>query len=103
MNLNNQTRLIRKWAKERGLDNADPAKQMLKLAEEHGELAAALAKGRHKSKIEDAVGDMYVVMTILCMQLDIEIESCIDTAYDEIQDRDGKMVNGVFVKEEDLT
>lgn len=102
MNLNELTGLIRIWAVERKLDIADPSKQMLKLAEEHGELAAALAKGRKKAKVKDAVGDMYVVLTILCMQLDIDIEDCIEAAYGDIADRKGKMVNGVFVKEEDL-
>ncbi|GGP07320.1 MazG-like family protein [Oceanobacillus neutriphilus] len=102
MNLDDLTGLIKVWAIDRNLDTADPFKQMAKLAEEHGELAASLAKGRKKAKVKDAVGDMYVVLTILCMQLGIDIEDCIEAAYEEIADRKGKMINGVFVKESDL-
>lgn len=102
MNLMALTTQIEGWAIDKNLDKADPAKQMLKLTEEHGELAAALAKGRKKAKVKDAVGDMYVVLTILCMQLDINIRDCIEAAYGDIADRKGKMVNGVFIKESDL-
>jgi hypothetical protein len=36
------------------------------------------------------------------MQLGLDVEKCIASAYDEIKDRKGRMINGVFVKEEDL-
>jgi hypothetical protein len=32
----------------------------------------------------------------------MNIEDCIDVAWNEIKDRKGKMVDGIFVKEEDL-
>ena len=95
------TQLIEEWARERGLDSADPNKQMLKLAEEFGELAEGMAKGR-PDQVRDSIGDMYVVMTILSLQLGLDIDTCIGVAYDEIKDRRGKIVNGVFVKESDL-
>lgn len=95
------TELIRQWAVDRGLDGSDPTKQMLKLGEEFGELCQGMAKG-NKDQIIDSIGDMYVVMTILSMQLGLDIVACIESAYDEIKDRRGKMINGVFVKEEDL-
>ena len=95
------TDLIKIWAMDRGLDVADPNKQMLKLMEEVGELAQGMAKGNQEQVI-DSVGDVYVVLTILSMQIDLDIEDCIEQAYVEIADRKGKMVNGVFVKEEDL-
>src|SRR5690625_3090516 len=101
MNLNVYTDRIKFWAIERGLDAADPHKQALKLGEEFGELCEGLAKG-NRELVKDAVGDMFVVMTILSMQLDLNIEDCIEHAYNEIKDRQGRMVNGVFVKEEDL-
>jgi NTP pyrophosphatase (non-canonical NTP hydrolase) len=96
------TNHIEQWAKDRNLHTADPTKQMLKLMEEVGELAQGLAKNRKKAAIKDAIGDAYVVLTILSMQLDIDIEECIEMAYGEIADRKGKMVDGVFVKESDL-
>lgn len=95
------TEKIRKWAVDRNLHTADPTKQALKLGEEFGELCQGMAKGK-QDVIEDSIGDMYVVMTILSMQLGIDIEGCIEKAYEEIKDRKGKMINGVFVKEADL-
>lgn len=96
------TALIRKWAKDRGLDTAEPRNQLLKLAEEFGELCQAEAKGKGEADIKDALGDMYVVMTIYAMQKELLIEDCIKDAYNEIKDRKGKMINGVFIKQEDM-
>lgn len=101
MNLNELTTKIEMWAVERGLDEAEPEKQMLKLVEEVGELAEGLAKG-DMDLVIDSIGDAYVVLTILAMQMDLDIRGCIGSAYEEIADRKGKMVNGVFVKEADL-
>lgn len=99
--MNELTNNIRTWAIVRGLDEAEPEKQMLKLVEEIGELAEGLAKG-NLDEVIDSIGDSYVVLTILAMQLDLNIEDCIAAAYDEIKDRKGAMKNGVFVKEADL-
>lgn len=96
-----QTDLIKQWAIDRNLHTADPTKQMLKLVEEFGELGEAMAKGNDDLFV-DAIGDMYVVMTILAMQKGFDIEDCINDAYNEIKDRKGKMIDGVFVKESDL-
>lgn len=96
------TERIKMWAKERNLDTTDPAKQVLKLGEEYGELCEFITKDRKIAAAKDAIGDMYVVLTILCLQLDLDIEECIEHAYDEIRDRKGKMINGAFVKESDL-
>ena len=92
---------IEQWAIDRGLHTADPSKQMLKLMEEVGELAEGLAKD-NPDAVKDAIGDAYVVLTILSMQLGMDIRQCVKIAYDEIKDRKGRMVNGVFVKESDL-
>jgi NTP pyrophosphatase (non-canonical NTP hydrolase) len=97
----NMTEKIEKWARDRGLHNADPNKQALKLGEEFGELCQGLAKNNMPLVI-DSIGDMFVVMTILSMQLGVNIEDCVEAAYDEIKDRRGKLVNGTFVKESDL-
>ena len=34
--------------------------------------------------------------------LDVDFENCVQSAWDEIKDRKGRMIDGVFVKEEDL-
>jgi NTP pyrophosphatase (non-canonical NTP hydrolase) len=95
------TKKIEQWAKDRGLDNADPSKQALKLGEEFGELCQGMVKGNN-DQIVDSIGDMYVVLTILSMQLGLNIEDCINAAYEEIKDRNGQLVNGTFLKEQDL-
>lgn len=92
---------IRTWAIYRGLDEASPRDQMLKLMEEVGETAAALARG-DMDGVQDGIGDVQVVLTILSMQIGTSIETCTALAYNEIKDRRGEMVNGVFVKEDDL-
>src|SRR5699024_5672561 len=98
---NDLTKQITQWAMARDLHTADPVKQMLKLAEEFGEVAEGMAKNR-KGETLDGIGDMYVVLTILALQLDTNIQDCVSLAYQEIKNRKGKLVNGVYVKEEDL-
>lgn len=64
-------------------------------------MAEGMAKNR-PDQVRDSIGDMYVVMTILSLQLGLDIDTCIGVAYDEIKDRRGMIVNGVFVKDSDL-
>lgn len=91
--------LIRDWAEQRNLiTGSDYKSQFLKLIEEVGELANALAKN-DLNETKDAIGDIIVVLTILAEQRNVFIEDCIEAAYGEIKDRKGRMVNGVFVKE----
>lgn len=99
--MNDLTTKIKKCAVDRNLNTAEPNKQMLKLMEEVGELAQGMAKNNNK-QIVDSVGDVYVVLVILSEQLGLKIEECVGLAYQEIKDRKGKMINGVFVKEDDL-
>ena len=89
---------IRDWADERGLyDKGDTKTQFCKLMEEAGELGRAILKD-NQVEFVDAIGDMVVVLTNMAMLGGTSIETCIDTAYDEIKSRKGKMVNGTFVK-----
>lgn len=92
---------VEQWSKARGLDQADSAKQYLKVGEETGEVAAALARN-DKEALKDGIGDVVVTMTVLAQQNGLTLRECLETAYNEIANRKGKMVNGVFVKEEDL-
>jgi NTP pyrophosphatase (non-canonical NTP hydrolase) len=94
----NRFDLIRQWADERGIyDSGDSKTQYVKLMEESGELAKALLK-RDIPEIVDAIGDMVVVLTNLARLENFNIEDCIDSAYNEIANRKGKMINGTFVK-----
>lgn len=90
---------IRDWASDRNLINgATPAAQFQKLGEEFGEFGRALIED-NPEKTMDAIGDMIVVLTIMGAQLNLPVEDCIDAAYDEIKDRKGQMIDGIFVKE----
>jgi len=90
---------VLEWAEERGIlipDNA--TKQMLKLTEEVGELAGAIAKNNKIDQI-DAIGDIQVVLIILSEQLGINYKEALESAYNVIKDRKGKTINGVFIKD----
>lgn len=89
------------WSKDKGLDKAEPSKQFLKVTEEIGEVAAALARG-DMELLKDSIGDSVVTLTILAQQNGLSLEECLEQAYGEISGRKGKTINGIFVKEEDL-
>jgi NTP pyrophosphatase (non-canonical NTP hydrolase) len=100
--INEQFDRIRTWADARNLiEGSKPVNQVSKLVEELGELATGVNKGK-MDLIADGIGDAVVVLTILAKQCNMNIEDCIDVAWNEIKDRKGKMVDGIFVKEEDL-
>ena len=91
--------LIRRWASKRGLyEKGDAKTQALKLVEEVGETCRAILKGNHND-IEDGIGDCVVVLTNLAHLCNTDIEHCIESAYNEIKDRTGKMNNGTFKKD----
>ena len=91
---------IRDWAGERGLyTKGDKKTQFCKLMEEAGELGRAVLKNDQEEFV-DAIGDMVVVLTNMAHLGGTTIEECIDTAYNVISKRTGKMVNGTFVKDE---
>ena len=90
---------IREWAEERGIyEHGDPKTQYLKLMEEAGELGRAILKENEGEQI-DAIGDMVVVLTNLAELLGLTIEECVESAYEVISKRTGKMKNGTFVKD----
>ena len=93
---------IRQWARDKGIyKSGDARTQFVKLMEEAGELAQAILKN-DEPEVIDAIGDMVVVLTNLAELRGYSIEKCIDSAYNVIKSRQGKMVNGTFVKQESL-
>lgn len=92
---------VEQWSKDKGLDLAEPTKQFLKVSEEFGEIGAALARG-NEDMFKDAVGDTVVTLIILAQQKGYTIEECLKVAYDEIVGRQGRLVGGIFIKEEDF-
>ena len=99
----NFTQLIQatiEWGNQRGLiQERNASRQMLKVMEEVGELAGSLAKNKRDETI-DAIGDSLVTIIILSAQLGLDPTECLQTAYNEIANRKGKTVDGVFVKEQ---
>ena len=90
---------IRDWAEYRGIyAEGDPKTQYIKLMEEAGELGRAILK-QNREEQKDAIGDMVVVLTNLAELLDMPIEECVESAWNVISKRTGKMVNGTFVKD----
>ena len=90
---------IRDWAEYRGIyAEGDPKTQYIKLMEEAGELGRAILK-QNRDEQMDAIGDMVVVLTNLSELLDMSIEECVESAYEVISKRTGKMINGTFVKD----
>lgn len=90
---------IVEWALVRGITDPENApKQMLKVMEEVGELASAVAKKNEDATI-DAIGDVLVTIIILSYQLELNPWECMETAYEEIKNRKGKTIGGVFIKE----
>jgi len=98
MELNNEFKPIRDWALEKGIyKEGDIKTQYLKLMEEAGELANAIIEN-DKEEIKDAIGDMSVVLTSIAYFNGTSIEDSINSAYEIISKRKGKMINGSFVK-----
>ena len=90
---------IRDWADKRGIyDSGDTKTQFVKLMEEVGELGKAILKD-DKDEFVDAIGDCIVVLTNLAHLGGFNVEHCISSAYSEISNRTGAMVNGTFVKD----
>lgn len=98
MNLKNEFLSIREWANERGLyEKGDVKTQIIKLQEEIGELSKAILKD-DADEFVDAIGDCVIVLTNLAKLGGYDIEDCINSAFNIINKRTGKMKNGTFVK-----
>ena len=86
------------WAADKDILKKENApKQLLKVLEEVGETAGALLKSKDE-EIKDGIGDTFVTLIILAKQLGLTPSQCLEAAWNEIKDRTGKTVNGVFVK-----
>jgi NTP pyrophosphatase (non-canonical NTP hydrolase) len=91
--------LIRQWASDRDIySKGDIKTQLIKLYEETGELSKAVLDN-DKEGIVDAIGDSIVVLTNLAEFAGTTVETCMQSAYDEISSRTGRMINGTFVKD----
>ena len=90
---------VTQWAKDRNIIPGSTAdRQFLKLVEEVGELSTALQK-KDRKRIMDAIGDIAVTASNIAELSEMTFDECCEAAWNEIKDRTGKLVNGVFVKE----
>ena len=88
------------WHRDRNLiDGSTDKDQVLKLMQELGELSDSVCKGKD---IKDDIGDMLVVMLNIATRNGVTLSECLARAWNDIKDRKGKMIDGIFVKEEDL-
>lgn len=87
------------WHYDRNLiEGSDDKTQFAKLIQECGELSDNICKGK---PIYDDIGDIIVVLINIAERNGITIEQCLECAWEDIKDRKGRMVDGVFVKEAD--
>lgn len=96
------------WAKERGIfDASDPIAQLSCTIEECAETLKELNKVKDvdKSDLDEVIleyGDILVTLIIGMNMLELDMSTCLTAAYNKIVKRKGKMIDGKFVKEEDL-
>lgn len=103
---------VLEWADSHDLlheENAD--KQFLKFVEEVFEFKTEMDFYSGKSEVlssvsknlmKDEMGDVFVTLIILCNQIGIEPQECLELAYEKIKNRKGETRNGMFYKAEDL-
>jgi NTP pyrophosphatase (non-canonical NTP hydrolase) len=92
---------VKGWAEDKNILKAENApKQLMKVMEELGETAGAIAKNKNTDEIQDGIGDTFVTLIILSYQMGLDPSACLEAAWNEIKDRKGKTENGVFIKEE---
>jgi NTP pyrophosphatase (non-canonical NTP hydrolase) len=101
MNFDELIQNVKGWADVKDILKAENApKQLMKVMEELGETAGAIAKNKKTEEIQDGIGDTFVTLIILAYQLGLEPAECLEHAWNEIKNRKGNTVNGVFIKEE---
>lgn len=119
------TEKVIEWANDKGIfEKSTPIKQLAKTQEELDETLVAL-KRLHSIHLErensqqtllpsnaeeeevnalfeakDGIGDMLVTIIILAEMLGFDTVECLEAAYNVIKNRTGKMVNGLFVKDQ---
>ena len=99
-NMNQLCENVRKWAEDKSLlFSFNAPHQMLKVMEEVGETAGAIAKNKEE-EIKDGIGDSFVTLIILAHQLGMTPQECLNQAWNEIKNRTGKTVDGVFIKDD---
>lgn len=105
-NYNELEALVIAWAHQKGIfEKGTPIAQAGKTMEECTELLVAVANysnpisGNNKAEIEDALGDILVTIIIQAEMQGMSLIDCLESAYNVIAKRTGKMIDGQFVKD----
>lgn len=115
MKYNELEQKVIEWGKEKGiLEKATPLTQIQKTEEEFNELKEAITAQRNgldfyynlkgkrvntKEEIIDGLGDVIVTLILQSKMQNISLLDCLESAYNVISKRTGKMINGQFVKD----
>lgn len=90
---------IIQWGEDRNLiKGSTPERQVKKTQEELDELKEAIGEENGEAII-DGIGDVAVTLILIAAQFGFRFEDCIAAAYEEIKDRKGRVIDGLFVKE----
>ena len=86
------------WHHDRNLIDGSTDLQQFngKLLEEVKELETNILLSQ---PVADDIGDILVVLINIATRNNLSLSECLQVAYEDIKDRKGKMVDGVFVKE----
>ena len=91
--------LVIAWATQKGIfEKGTPITQAGKTMEECTELITAVAFEDTDETI-DALGDILVTIIIQAEMQGVSLTECLESAYNVISKRTGKMVDGQFVKD----
>ena len=102
---------VEQWAEDKGIDIAENWKpQFKKIVEEVMEYKEELKKFDHRKGMEYLMcydemvemGDILITLIIMAQQRGYEIKDCLTHAYLKIKDRQGEVIDGSFVKSEDI-
>jgi NTP pyrophosphatase (non-canonical NTP hydrolase) len=92
--------LVIAWAAQKGiLENGTPKAQAMKTWEETDELITAI-ENDDRAEVIDALGDILVTIIIQAEMQGLKLTECLESAYNVISKRTGKMVDGQFVKDD---
>ena len=92
-------KLVIEWSREKGiLENGTPRAQAGKTEEEVQELIDAIDTD-NRVEVIDALGDILVTIIIQAEMQGLKLTDCLESAYNVIAKRTGKMVDGQFLKD----
>jgi NTP pyrophosphatase (non-canonical NTP hydrolase) len=91
--------LVIAWATQKGiLENGTPRAQAMKTWEETDELITAI-ENDNREEVIDALGDILVTIIIQAEMQGLKLVDCLESAYNIISQRTGKIIDGQFVKD----